>query len=183
VRRPSDPGHVRAAAVAVLVAAAWIVAAGRLSVWFDLHALDFGGGGFVAPTGASGTVLDVVCVATAVLAVGTAARPGRRPEVVLAIAALALSVVGLVEWWSEAAVDADLPAGALRATPVEVLVSPTTAGWLVLASLVTLQGAAAALLPRHRAILAAIAALVVATAAVGLLAPDRLSPPDDQVIR
>jgi len=166
--------------VAVLFAAAWVIAAGRLSVWFDLVANDFGGTGVVAPGGTSATVLDVACVAIGVLAIGTAARPGRRPGVVLAVAALLLSVGVLVEWWSGATVDADYPAGTLRETSVSVLASPSAAGWLVLASLITLQGAALALLPRRQPIVIAISALVVGTVAIGLLAPDQLSAADDQ---
>lgn len=181
VRRLNHSASIRGAAVAVLFAAAWVVVAGRLSVWFDLQANGFGGSGFVAPTGISATVLDAACVAIGVLAIATASRPGHPLGVVLAIAALVLSVGGLVEWWSEATVDADYPAGTLRETSVGVLVSPSTAGWLVLASLLVLQGAALALLPRRQPILIAIGALVVGTAAIGLLAPDHRSAADDQI--
>lgn len=181
MRRLSDSAYIRGAAVAVLLAAAWVVVAGRFSVWFDLQADGFGGGGFVAPAGTSAVVLDAACAAIGVLAIATAVRPGRPLGVVLAIAAVALSVGGLVEWWSEATVDADYPAGTLRETSVKVLVSPSTVGWFVLASLVTLQGAAVALLPWRRPTLIAISALVVGTVAVGLLAPDQLSAADDQV--
>jgi hypothetical protein len=181
VRRLSDSAYIRRVAVAVLFAAAWVVVAGRLSVWFDLQTSGFGVSGFVAPMGTSASVLDAACVAIGVLAIATAARPGQPLGVVLAIAALVLSVGGLVEWWSEATVDADYPAGTLRETSVSVLVSPSAAGWFVLASLLALQGAAVALLPRRQPILIAIGALVVGTVAIGLLAPDHLSTADDQV--
>jgi subtilisin family serine protease len=181
VRRLSDSAYIHGAAVAVLFAAAWVVVAGRLSVWFHLEANGFGGSGFVAPTGTSATVLDAACVAVGVLAIATAARPGRPLGIVLAIAALVLSVGGLAEWWSEATVDADYPAGTLRETSVSVLVSPSTAGWFVLASLAALQCASLALLPRRQPILIAMGALVVGTVAIGLLAPDHLSGADDQV--
>lgn len=181
VGRLSDSGYIRGAAVAVLFAAAWLVVAGRFSVWFNLQADGFGGAGFVAPTGTSAAVLGAVGVAIGVLAIETLLRPGRPLGVVLAIAALALSVGGLVEWWSEATVNADYPAGTLRETPVKVSVAPSTAGWFVLVSLVTLQGAAVSLLPRRRPTVIAIGALVVGTMAVGLLALDQLSTADDQV--
>ena len=180
MRRASDSKSLRGAAAGVLLAAAWVAVAGRLSVWFDLHADGFGANGFIAPAGTTAVVLPAVCVAIGVLAIVTIIRPGRRLAVALAISALALSVGGLLTWWSEATVDADFPAGALRETPVEVLVSPSTAGWVVLAALLTMQGAAAALLPRRQATLIVIGLLVVGTVTIGLSAPDQLFRAGDQ---
>lgn len=173
----------RGAAAFVLAAAVGIVGAGRLSVWFDLTTDGFGTNGFVAPAGAMSSVLDAACATVAVLAIATIAKPSEALRVVSGVAALALSVASLSEWRSEATVKARYPAGTLRATPVDALVSPSTSGWVVLASVVTLQLAAIVLLPHRRPVLIAVGALVIGTVAVGLLAPDQLTVGSDGVIR